>query len=157
MKRSMKLVKPAALTAALLIGALFCVDAWALGRGGHGGHGGGGHVGHGGYGGHGGHGGYVGRPGGHFYGGPVRGYHRHRGYVGGAIVVGAAPLFWPDRWYGDPYYNYYPAPYVDSPVYLPPSDAGQTTYYCDSPRGYYPNVTGCRVPWRGVIITPPPP
>ncbi|MFS2007293.1 hypothetical protein ACEN9F_27135 [Duganella sp. CT11-25] len=131
----MNILKPA-LAAAFLLGALLSSDAWAQGRGGHGGHGGhwsgNGHAGP-----HAGHG---------------HGYHHHgRGFVGGGVIIGA-PLIWPRRWYGDPFYDnyYYPG------YYLTPGD-GQTLYYCNSPRGYYPNVQVCRVPWRTVISTVVPP
>jgi hypothetical protein len=145
----MNMLKPA-LTLAFLLGALLSPDAWAQ----HG-HGGGGH-------GHfqgGGHNHFHGGPGGHGY------YHgRGHGYVRGGIIVGA-PLYWPRYGYLDPYYYYTPGYYVGAPWYLSPGDAAvyagpgtRRLYYCDNPRGYYPNVDACLVPWRVVIgtVVPPP-
>jgi hypothetical protein len=33
----------------------------------------------------------------------------------------------------------------------------QFRYWCDNPRGYYPEVTSCPSGWRKVPVTPPPP
>ncbi|OEZ61652.1 hypothetical protein [Duganella sp. HH105] len=124
----MNMLKPA-LTLAFLLGALASPDAWTQGRG----HGGGGH----GY--HHGHG------------------HGH-GYVRGGIIVGA-PVYWPRYGYLDPYYDRYyypPGYYVGAPLYLPPADAPslpRRLYYCGNPRGYFPNVGACLVPWRVLTAT----
>ena len=38
----------------------------------------------------------------------------------------------------------------------PPAAAAAPTYYwCDNPRGYYPAVQSCLIPWRPVAATPP--
>jgi hypothetical protein len=62
----------------------------------------------------------------------------------------------------DPYYYappaYYPPPaYYAPPVYaapapvvVAPAPAAQTWYYCDHPRGYYPDVSACPTGWRQV-------
>lgn len=146
----MNMLKPA-LIGALLIGALACPDAWSQGHGRGGGQFSGSHSSGHMRSGHAGGSGYS-------HGG---GHYRGHGYVRGGVIVGA-PLFWP-YWYGDPYY-YYPGYYVDAPVYLPPDDAvvypgsaAGVLYYCDSPRGYYPRIGSCRVPWRAVAATRVPP
>ena len=145
----MNILKPA-LTLAFLLGALLSPDAWA--QRGHGG---------------GGHGHFQGGGHSHFHGGTVsgHGYRRGHGYLRGGVIVGA-PLYWPGYGYGyrDPYYDYAPGYPVGAAWYLPPGDAtvyaGTGTrrlYYCDNPRGYYPNVDACLVPWRPVTATVVPP
>ena len=134
----MKILKPT-LTIALLLGTLVCADAWAQGRGHSGGHAG--HMGNSGHAGHG--AGYV-HGGGHGHG---YGYRHGRG----GVIIGA-PLFWPYRYYGGAYYD----PYYYSGYYAWPG--AQQLYYCDNPRGYYPNVEACLVPWRvvaGTVVPPP--
>src|SRR5471030_1159238 len=135
----MNMLKPA-LTLAFLLGVLISPNAWAQ----RGGHGGGAH--------------------GHSHGGGGHGYyHGHgHGYVRGGIFIGA-PLYWPRYGYYGPYYNGYyypPGYYADAPLYLPPPDAGISSrrlYYCDNPRGYYPNITACLLPWRAMTATVAPP
>lgn len=137
----MNLLKPALLLA-FLLGALTCPYAWAQGHG----HGGGGGHGHG----------YV-----HGGWGGGHGYHHGHGYVRGGVFIGA-PL-WPRYRYYGPYYDGYyypPGYYADAPLYLPPADAGVSSrrlYYCDNPRGYYPNITSCLLPWRMLTATVVPP
>jgi hypothetical protein len=46
-----------------------------------------------------------------------------------------------------------PAP----PVAAAPAGQPGTWYYCDSPQGYYPYVPQCKVQWRAVPASPPPP
>jgi len=53
----------------------------------------------------------------------------------------------------------YPYPTVVSEVvYAEPVTApGAPTYYwCDNPRGYYPYVQSCAIPWRPVAVAPAP-
>lgn len=125
---------------------------------GGGGHGGGGHGGwHGGHGGHGGwHGGTrigigFGFPG--FYWGGW-GYPYYAGYP----------------YYSSyPYYAAYPYSYSDEPVYADPGPstyiqrdmnsapqgsqggAGQYSYYCPDPAGYYPQLQNCPKGWLKVV------
>jgi len=135
----MNMLKPA-LTLAFLLGVLISPNAWAQ----RGGHGGGAH--------------------GHSHGGGGHGYyHGHgHGYVRGGIFIGA-PLYWPRYGYYGPYYDGYyypPGYYADAPLYLPPPDAGASSrrlYYCDHPRGYYPNIAACLLPWRVMTATVAPP
>ena len=53
---------------------------------------------------------------------------------------------------------YYPPVYY--PAYIPPAPPTivaprpQTWYYCDNPKGYYPNVQSCGSGWREVGATP---
>lgn len=53
--------------------------------------------------------------------------------------------------YSAPVYPY-PDPYLPPMVAPPPVVAApqQFWYFCDRPRGYYPYVPVCRVPWRAV-------
>ena len=86
-------------------------------------------------------------------------------------------LGWPS-YYAYPYYAapYYPAPYYPpysyAPAYsYPPSysyapaqapqpaaasyaPAMQTWYYCENPRGYYPQVQSCGGGWHQVLVQP---
>jgi len=88
----------------------------------------------------GGHGYSAGHGHGQWHGGGARVYHGHGGYWRGGVFI-AAPLFW----YGDPFYDpFYHRYYYDRSVW----------WYCDNPRGYYPQVLECSVPWR--IVNPPP-
>ena len=91
----------------------------------------------------------------HQWGG--RGFH-HGGH-GRVFIVG------PTFWWGAPYPYYYPYPY---PVYAPapapviveqePAYAAQQPvtpqsywYYCQSAKGYYPNVQSCPEAWVKVV------
>jgi len=121
----MKTLKPVLMVLAILMGLLVCETAWARPGGGH--YGGGGHA----------HGSWHGGGGGHYY------YHGHgggRGYWRGGIFIGA-----PLGWYGDPFYD---------PFYRYYDVERSVWYYCDNPRGYYPQVLECAVPWR--VLTSPP-
>jgi len=131
----MKYLKPALAIAVVLCSAVGS-NAWA--QHGHGGHGGGHFVG--------GHGGY-------YHGG---------GYWRGGVFIGA-PLFWPyGPSYYDPYYDpgyYYSPPvvvesapptYVERSAPAPQSSQSSTWSYCANPKGYYPYVKDCKVPWRSV-------
>ncbi len=78
-----------------------------------------------------------------------RWYHgRHGGRLGWWWIVGGVWYFYPQPIYP------YPDPYVPPgvvpapPVAPPPPPAAY--YYCDNPRGYYPYVPACRLPWRVV-------
>jgi hypothetical protein len=82
----------------------------------------------------------------------------HHGRLGWWWIVG-------DTWYLYPAPIYpYPDPYVPPlvgpppppPVAVAPPPAPPVYYYwCDRPRGYYPAVPACRVPWRAVPAAPP--
>lgn len=65
---------------------------------------------------------------------------------------------------------FYPEPVYPYPTYVPPAvivqqappvpsgmPPAQAWYFCDDPKGYYPYVASCAVPWREVPATPPPP
>ena len=71
-------------------------------------------------------------------------------------------------WVVDGGWYWYPEPIWPYPSYVPPAIVVQPPppvvagvppvqfwYYCDNPRGYYPNVATCSVPWRSVPITSP--
>jgi len=81
--------------------------------------------------------------------------------------------YYPYGPYG-PYYGpypYYSPPPPPPPAYYapppqqapPPQPAPQATgapppqfwYYCDDPKGYYPQVQNCPTPWRQVSAPPP--
>lgn len=78
----------------------------------------------------------------------------HGGRLGWWWVVGGGWYFYPAPVYP------YPDPYVPPVVAVPaPPPAVATAspaqyYFCDRPRGYYPYVAACRVPWR-VVVAPP--
>jgi hypothetical protein len=62
----------------------------------------------------------------------------HHGRVGWWWIAG-------DVWY------LYPAPVYPYPdPFAPP-----VYYWCDNPRGYYPAVPACALPWRAVPAPPP--
>jgi hypothetical protein len=129
------------------------------GHGGGGGHSGGGHGGW--NGGHGGwHGGArigigIGFPG--FYWGPGWGYYGYPYYAGYPYYSSY------------PYYAAYPYSYSDEPVYGEPGPstyiqrdmnsapqgsqggAGQYSYYCPDPAGYYPQLQNCPKGWLKVV------
>jgi hypothetical protein len=70
----------------------------------------------------------------------------HGGRLGWWWVVADAWYFYPQPVYP------YPDPYLP-PVAVPPPPPGpprQVFYYCPRPRGYYPYVQACTVPWRAV-------
>lgn len=77
-----------------------------------------------------------------------RGGHWMHGYHGGRLgwwwIVGPTWYFYPAPVY--PYPDPYMPPVV-APAAPPPP---QAWYYCDNPRGYYPYVPQCSVPWRVV-------
>lgn len=79
----------------------------------------------------------------------------HGGRNGWWWVVGGTWYFYPAPVYP------YPDPYVPPvaaapgpplPAAAPPPPAQY--YFCDRPRGYYPYVAACRVPWRVVAVPP---
>ncbi len=80
----------------------------------------------------------------------------HGGRVGWWWVVGGAWYFYPAPVYP------YPDPYVPPAVVVapapPPAAAAPVPpaqyYFCDRPRGYYPYVAACHVPWRVVLAAP---
>ncbi len=102
--------------------------------------------------------------GGYSGGGGYHGGYYHAGYYGGTRVYIGGGWGWPGwgwgpGWWGAPYA--YPSPYygttpvvVQSPTeyvqQAPP--AAQYWYYCPNPKGYYPYVQECTVPW---IPVPP--
>jgi hypothetical protein len=133
------------------------------GGGGHGGWQGGG--GHGGWRGGGGHGGWQGG---------------HGGWRGGTrigIGFGFPGFYWGGWGYpyyagypyysSYPYYAAYPYSYSDEPVYGEPGpstyiqrdsapqgsqgSAGQYSYYCPDPAGYYPQLQNCPKGWLKVV------
>jgi hypothetical protein len=114
-------------------------------------HGGG--FGHGG--GHAWHGGGGGwRGGGYGWHGGGYGWNGGWGWGWGA-GFGYDPLWgWPGYYYG----GYYDAPYamVESVPAAPAVPAPPQYYYCDSPKGYYPAVATCQLPWRPVAPVAPP-
>jgi len=75
----------------------------------------------------------------------------------GGPFYGPAPYY-----YGPPALIYAPPAggYAPPPAYQPPvtymSQPQQYWYYCDDPRGYYPNVGVCPQGWRAVPATPAP-
>jgi hypothetical protein len=78
----------------------------------------------------------------------------HDGRLGWWWIVGDGWYFYPEPIY--PYPTYVapalvvqPAPPL--PTGLPPA---QFWYFCDSPRGYYPYVASCAVPWHEVPVNP---
>jgi len=129
------------LMAAILTAAVSSLTL-AAGRsgGGHGGSRGGSHSGHGGH--------------GHAYGGRV------------VVGVGFYGGYWP--YYRYPYYGYPAYPYYyPAPAYYPPApeyyeqpqvqpDVPSYWYYCQSPRGYYPQIQSCPGGWTRVPPAPPP-
>src|SRR5471030_1906949 len=82
--------------------------------------------------GHGGHGGghFVGGHGGYYHGG---GYWRGGVFIGAPVVVESAP-----------------PTYVERSAPAPQSSQSSTWSYCANPKGYYPYVKDCKVPWRSV-------
>ena len=68
---------------------------------------------------------------------------RHTGRDGWWWVVNGT---W--YWYPAPVYPF-PDPYVPPAVAAVPPGA-QYWYFCRNPRGYYPYVPTCRVPWQAV-------
>jgi hypothetical protein len=109
------------------------------------------------------HGGdFHGRDFGHFSAGDMRvwrggGWRHdwHDGRFGWWWVVGGGWYFYPEPIW--PYPTYVPPAIVMQQP--PPVVAGvppaQFWYFCDNPRGYYPNVATCSVPWRAVPVTSP--
>ena len=119
-------------------------------------------------------------PGGLFHGGVFPGgdFHgRDFGHFGpGELHVwrgGAWQHGWHDgrfAWWwvvGNGWY-FYPEPIWPYPTYVPPAlivqqpppvipgvPPVQFWYFCDYPRGYYPHVATCSVPWRAVPVTSP--
>jgi hypothetical protein len=70
----------------------------------------------------------------------------------------------PGPYYGPyPYYAPPPPPnyYAPPPPQAPPAPQAtcapppQFWYYCDDPKGYYPQVQNCPTPWREVSAPPP--
>jgi hypothetical protein len=80
------------------------------------------------------------------------------GFGFGVPYYAPAPYY-----YGPPAVVYAPPPVVYAPppvAYVPPqprsyvSNGNQSWYYCDDPRGYYPNVQTCNQGWREVPARP---
>jgi hypothetical protein len=72
---------------------------------------------------------------------------RHDGRLGWWWVVNGTWYFYPQPVYP------YPDPYVPPAVVASPAPAGQAWYFCRNPRGYYPYVARCLVPWQAVPPT----
>jgi hypothetical protein len=70
---------------------------------------------------------------------------RHGGRAGWWWVLGDAWYYYPQPVY--PYPDPYLPPVVVAP---PPGPPRQIYYYCPRPRGYFPYVQACTVPWRAV-------
>ncbi|HLG86629.1 MAG TPA: hypothetical protein VKZ79_05465 [Alphaproteobacteria bacterium] len=78
----------------------------------------------------------------------------HDGRFGWWWDVGGIWYYYPQPIY--PYPTYVPPPVVaEAAPEAPPPAQGQTWYYCDNPRGYYPYVQSCPTPWREVPAAPP--
>lgn len=71
----------------------------------------------------------------------------HLGRAGWWWIVGGVWYFYPAPIYP------YPDPYVP-PAAVAPA-VPQYYYWCAAPRGYYPQVPGCSVPWQAVPATAP--
>jgi hypothetical protein len=69
---------------------------------------------------------------------------RHGARVGWWWVLGDAWYYYPQPVYP------YPDPYLPPVVAPPPGPPRQLYYYCARPRGYFPYVQSCGVPWREV-------
>jgi hypothetical protein len=69
---------------------------------------------------------------------------RHRGRFGCCWVLGDAWYYYPQPIYP------YPDPYLPPVVAPPPGPPRQIYYYCPRPRGYFPYVQACTLPWRAV-------
>jgi hypothetical protein len=81
----------------------------------------------------------------------------HGGRFGWWFVVNGLWYFYPVPVY--PYPVYVPPAIVErqappTPVGLPPAPYW---YFCDDPKGYFPYVAACKVPWIAVPTTLPPP
>jgi hypothetical protein len=72
---------------------------------------------------------------------------RHRGRAGWWWVVGGVWYYYPAPVY--PYPDPFQPPVMVAPAPVPPPPR-QLYYFCDRPRGYYPYVPACTVPWRAV-------
>lgn len=98
------------------------------------------------------------------------------GWGGAGYGPGYAPYRpyypgYPPPAYGPPAYGppaYVPPAYVPPRAWAPPvvvvpvqppatlgRPPAEFVYWCDDPRGYYPNVTTCHGPWREVSATSP--
>ncbi len=77
---------------------------------------------------------------GHWYQG------RHGGRAGWWWVLGDAWYYYPQPVY--PYPDPFVPPVVVAPP--PPGPPRQVFYYCPRPRGYFPYVQACTVPWRAM-------
>jgi hypothetical protein len=83
--------------------------------------------------------------------------------------------FWGPPWYPAYYYAPpavivtsppQPVQYIERPVAPAPAPVQQQSqaanltpgywYFCENPRGYYPHVKECPVPWKAVAPVPPP-
>ncbi len=77
------------------------------------------------------------RPG-HFRGvAPVGGFHHHRRHV--IVLFVGVPVF-----------------SADPPAAVDPDVSEPTWYYCDDPKGYYPQVDACPGGWTAVVAPRPP-
>ncbi|HET8575524.1 MAG TPA: hypothetical protein VFO18_00385 [Methylomirabilota bacterium] len=84
--------------------------------------------------------------------------------VRGGVFIGVGPYWGPyPYWYYPPPYYYYPPPtvvveqppvYVQQPTPPPPPAEPSYWYYCQSAKGYYPNVQSCPEPWTKVPARP---
>lgn len=87
---------------------------------------------------------------------------RHARHGGGHVGIGLylGPT-WDPWWWGPPYYPYYPY-YQQPPVIIrqepeiyiqpnPPTEQPRYLYYCQEPKGYYPDVKKCPNGWMKVV------
>jgi len=92
------------------------------------------------------------------------GWPSYYGYPYSAYPYYAAPYYPPYAY--PPAYSYAPS-YAPSYNYAPPEayqpqqqplasnvPAPQTWYYCENPRGYYPQVKSCTIGWHQVLVQP---
>lgn len=88
---------------------------------------------------------------------PSQAWSRHGG---GRVFIGVGPGFWwgpPYPYWYPPYYYYPPPAIVQQPqMYIQPAPVPQAPetywYYCQSAKGYYPDVQSCSEAW---IPVPP--
>jgi len=141
MRKSAALVLAFALVASSFVGT-----ADAAGRGGGGFHGGGGGF-------RGGIGGFRGGIRGGVYGGFGFRLYSCGPYLGSPYDYSLPCGYYP---YPGDFYSY-PANGAPYPAESVAAPGAPYWYYCDDPKGYYPQVTTCSDRWRAIPATPPPP
>lgn len=97
-----------------------------------------------------------------------RGPYGHRPYVRSRVFIGVGPAYYwgapyPGWWYGPrPWYDDPPPRVIleEPPVYIERDRSARAAegwwYYCESERGYYPDVAACPEPWIEVPPRPAP-